>query len=248
MASWILVPCLGQLRTDLNRIAPGRDTTSDGTIGDVAHQSRSSDHNDDEIGKVPIKDADKKHEVHAVDLDSNLREPDLTMERVVLHIVNRCRSGIEKRLRYVIYNRRIWEASNNWRQRDYDGDNPHIEHAHFSASYDTAKEASTASWGLEEIPVALTDADKKWLAAQINASETRLRAEINAVPGELLTTKTGDPSNRDREVRDHLIDLSQVRDYDLDADNAKPGVVAPTSPLGIRTAAARQILAEEAPA
>lgn len=151
MASWILVPCLGQLRTELNRIAPNRDTSSDGTIGDAAHQSRVSDHNDDEVGKVPIRDADGTHEVHAYDADKDLRELNLTMEMVVQHIVARCRSGAEKRLRYVIYNRRIWEASNGWRQRNYDGDNAHTEHAHFSASYETALEASTASWGLDEI-------------------------------------------------------------------------------------------------
>lgn len=172
MASWILVPCLGQLRTDLNRVAPNRDESSDGTIGDPAHQERISDHNDDEIGKVPIRDADAKHEVHAVDLDTDLREPNLTMEMVVQHVVGRCRSGAEKRLRYVIYNRRIWEASNGWRQRDYSGDNPHDKHAHFSSSYETAHEASTASWKLEEIPVALTEADKKWLADQIDKAAT----------------------------------------------------------------------------
>jgi hypothetical protein len=172
MATWLLVPCLGQLRTELNVIAPNRDKSSDGSIGDTAHQSRISDHNDDEIGKVPIKDADKKHEVHAVDLDVDLREPNLTMEMVVQHTLSRCRSGAEKRLRYIIYNRRIWEQGNGWRQRTYAGDNPHMQHAHFSSSYETKLEASTASWHLEDIPVALTEADKKWLSAQIDKAAT----------------------------------------------------------------------------
>jgi hypothetical protein len=145
------VPCLGRLRTDLNRLAPNRDKSSDGTIGDTAHQSRVSDHNDDEVGNVPIRDADGKHEVHAYDADVDLREPGLTMEMVVQHIVARCRSGAEKRLRYVIFNRRIWEASNGWRQRAYSGDNPHDKHAHFSSSYETAREADTSSWHLDEL-------------------------------------------------------------------------------------------------
>ncbi|GIE35889.1 hypothetical protein Ait01nite_089340 [Actinoplanes italicus] len=149
--AWILVPCLGQLRTDLNRLAPNRDKSSDGTIGDTAHQSRVSDHNDDEVGNVPIRDADSKHEVHAYDADVDLREPGLTMERVVQHIVARCRSGAEKRLRYIIFNRRIWEASNGWRQRAYAGDNPHDKHAHFSSSYETSREADTSSWHLDEL-------------------------------------------------------------------------------------------------
>lgn len=160
MAAWVLVPCLVQLRTELNRIAPRRDKTSDGALGDTAHQGRVSDHNDDEVGKVPIRDTDSKHEVHAIDLDVNLREPGLTMEKVVRHVLARCRGGAERRLRYIIYNRRIWEASNGWRQRAYTGDNPHDQHAHFSASYETRLEASTASWRLEDISVALTAVDK----------------------------------------------------------------------------------------
>lgn len=190
MANWELVPCLGQLRTELNQIAPNRDKSSDGTIGDPAHQSRVSDHNDDEVGKVPIKDADKKHEVHAYDADADLNEFGLTMLMVVLFIVNRCRLGLEKRLRYIIYNRFIWEASNGWRQRAYTGDSPHTEHAHFSASYETALEASIASWRLEDIPVALTEADKKWLATQIDKAATtaaervwKTKWNINFEPG-----------------------------------------------------------------
>ena len=172
MADWVLVPSLVQLRAELNEIAPGRDRTSDGTIGDRAHQASVSDHNDDEVGRVPIRDADGKHEVHAFDADDDLRTPNLTMEMVVQHILRRARSGAEKRLRYIIYNRRIWEASNGWRQRAYTGASPHTEHAHFSASYDTKLEASKASWRLEDIPVALTDADKKWLADRIDAAAT----------------------------------------------------------------------------
>lgn len=167
MADWVLVPCLGQLRTELNALAPNRDKTSDGTIGDRAHQASVSDHNDDEVGRVPIKDADGKHEVHAYDADVDLRVPGLTMEMVVQHVVGRCRSGAEKRLRYVIYNRRIWEKSNGWRQRAYGGSNPHTGHAHFSSSYETEQEASTASWRLEEIPVALTSGDKEWISAEL---------------------------------------------------------------------------------
>src|SRR5690349_24351285 len=121
MASWELVPCLVQLRTELNNRCPNRDKNSDGTIGDKRHQLSVSDHNDDEVGRVPIRDADSKHEVHAFDADDDLRTPNLTMEMVVQHILRRCRSGAEKRLRYIIYNRRIWEASNSWRQRAYSG-------------------------------------------------------------------------------------------------------------------------------
>jgi hypothetical protein len=169
MAGWILVSCLKELFAEFDRIAPNRDHASDGSIGDTAHQHEVSDHNPDETGPVPIHDADHTNEVHAIDVDSDLREPGVSMETVVQFLLARCRSGAEKRLRYVIFNRRIWEASTGWRQRPYTGPSPHTEHAHFSASYDKAKEADPASWHLEDIPVALTADDKKWITAQIQA-------------------------------------------------------------------------------
>lgn len=153
MADWILVPCLVTLRSDINVIAPGRDKSSDGSIGDTAHAAGgSSDHLPDEhFAKLRDKDTDAIPEVHAIDVDVDLRQPGLTMEIVVQRILARCRSGAERRLRYIIYNRRIWEASNGWRQRAYTGANPHDHHAHFSASYDTAHEADTSNWGLRSL-------------------------------------------------------------------------------------------------
>lgn len=167
MAAWELVPCLVKLRADFDDLAPARDRKSDGSVGDQAHSSGSSDHNPDETGTVPIRDADKRNEVHALDVDADLRTPGLSMERVVQFLLARCRSGRETRLRYIIFDRRIWTASNSWRQETYTGASPHSEHAHFSASYASALEADTRSWQLEEIPVALSDADKSWLRNEI---------------------------------------------------------------------------------
>lgn len=167
MADWVLIPCLVALRTEINFIAPYRDKASDGSIGDTAHQQETSDHNPDETGSVPIHDADHINEVHAIDVDNDLRESDLTMEKIVQFLLGRCRSGAERRLRYIIWNKRIWSASSDWVQKTYTGPSPHTEHAHFSASYETALEASTASWHLEDIPVALTQGDKDWIADQI---------------------------------------------------------------------------------
>ncbi len=172
MASPVLVPCLVALRSEVNQLAPDRDKTTDGWIGNKPHQLTVSDHNDDEVGKVPIRDADSVHEVHALDLDADLRAPGLSMTAIVLHIVRRCVSGAENRLRYIIWNRTIWSATDEWAPRPYTGDSPHTEHAHFSASYSPSREADTRSWRLEEIPVALTEADKKWLSDKIDRAAT----------------------------------------------------------------------------
>jgi hypothetical protein len=182
MADWVLIPCLKTLFAEFDRIAPGRDRASDGSIGDSAHQHEVSDHNPDETGSVPIHDADHVNEVHAIDVDNNLNESDLSMEKVVQFLLGRCRSGAEKRLRYIIYNRRIWSASSGWVQQTYTGASPHTEHAHFSGSYTTSLEASTASWHLEDIPVALTAADKTWITNTIKA---QTQAAIDARVGEI---------------------------------------------------------------
>jgi hypothetical protein len=192
MAAWTLVPCLVALRNEFDRIAPGRDRASDGSIGDAAHEKEVSDHNPDETGAVPIRDSDRVNEVHAIDVDDDLRESDLTMEKVVQFLLGRCRAGKEKRLRYIIYNRRIWSASSGWVQKRYTGASPHTEHAHFSASYTTSLEASTASWHLEDIPVALTAADKAWIDAR-----------IDAVAGEVITKL--------RQTADDLSDTERIR-------------------------------------
>lgn len=166
MADWILVACLVTLRNEFNRIAANRDRTTDGSIGDTAHQNSTSDHNQDEFGKVPITDADKTNEVHAIDVDVDLRVSGLTMEKVVQFLLERCRSGAENRLRYIIFNKRIWSASSGWVQKAYTGASPHTEHAHFSASYNSKHEASTASWHLEDL-VAVTQAEIDKIAAAV---------------------------------------------------------------------------------
>lgn len=150
MAAWTLVDCLVSLRSEFNTLSPGRDKSSDGSIGDQAHAGNSSDHNPDETGNAPTEDADSKNEVHAIDVDADLRKPGWTMHRAVDIIVGRHRTGLDDRLQNVIYDRRIASRSWGWTWRPYTGANAHTEHAHFSARYTSAQEADTSPWGLIE--------------------------------------------------------------------------------------------------
>jgi hypothetical protein len=141
MASWYLVPCLKELFAEFDRIAAGRDHTSDGSIGDAAHQAEKSDHNPDGKGAV-----------HAIDVDSDLHAS-FSMEDVIQYFVAECRknnpNGADRgRLKYFIYNRRIWSASTGWKQETYTGSSPHTEHAHFSCEYAPEYENDTNPWGL----------------------------------------------------------------------------------------------------
>lgn len=249
MAGWVLIACLKQLFAEFDRIAPSRDRASDGSVGDLAHQQEVSDHNPDETGSVPIHDADKINEVHAIDVDNDLRESDLTMEKVVQFLLARCRSGAEKRLRYIIYNRRIWSASSGWVQKPYTGASAHTEHAHFSASYDSAREASTASWHLEEIPVALTSADKAWIQADsdraANAAVTKILAGLGS-PIE-LGDKIGDLANPSRTVGDVLRDAAKLRGYLVgDTKDTANAAIPAGAPVVRQTAAADAALASKA--
>ncbi|MEV6306489.1 hypothetical protein AB0M02_44275 [Actinoplanes sp. NPDC051861] len=178
-----LVPCLVALRSEFNALFPGRDKASDGWIGDPAHQARDSDHNPDSRGLV-----------HAIDVDRNLGSG-ADMQAFVDHLVARHRTGADKRLFYIIYNRRIWSASRDWTGRAYTGDNLHTEHAHFSASYTPARERDASSWRLEEVPVALTDTDLQKIDAMIGRHVNRL----------VTATEQGDTGTPTTPVGHHVL-------------------------------------------
>jgi hypothetical protein len=112
MAAPFLVACLVALRTEFNLVAPHRDKGADGWIGDLAHQQEVSDHNPDETGRVPVKDADILNEVHAIDIDKDLG-PGLDLDVFVERIRLAHLAGRDNRLQYIIWRGRI--ASRSWR-------------------------------------------------------------------------------------------------------------------------------------
>ncbi len=177
--AWVTTPASKSLFAEFNDAFPGRDKGSDGTVGDLAHQESVSDHNPDETGNTGGKsDADGINEVHAADVDKDLRRSGWTMERCVQIILARCRAGLERRLDYIIFNRRIWSRSGGWAQREYSGSNPHDHHAHFSFRYGSGSGTSnpeniTSGWGI----LAAIKAEEGFMSfidnqAQFNAAMT----------------------------------------------------------------------------
>lgn len=152
--AWVKISASDSLFAELNRAFPNRDKASDGTIGNNEHSREPSDHNPDETGRVESEsDSDNINEVHAADVDTDLRQAGWNMEKVVRVILARCRSGQEKRVRYIIYNRRIWQRATGWVTTTYGGGDPHDTHMHMSFRYGSGSGTSnpeniTSSWGI----------------------------------------------------------------------------------------------------
>src|SRR5687767_6363048 len=126
MPSPYLAPSLARLRTSINTRWPGRDKSSDGWIGDAAHQSRTSDHNPDPPSMV----------VRALDVDRDGVHMPTVLAAMMLH----------PEIRYVIYNSRIMHVDARMKPARYTGANKHTRHVHGSIEHTKAAEASKVEW------------------------------------------------------------------------------------------------------
>jgi hypothetical protein len=99
---------------------PKRNKSSDGIMGDTAHQARVSDHNSGDAFDLTDDKA------HGVDCS-----------KIILDIVK------DSRCEYAIHDRRIWERkTGKWRA--YTGSNPHTGHMHVSIV--KSKRGQTHGW------------------------------------------------------------------------------------------------------
>lgn len=156
--AWTLIASLVELRNEFNRLVPGRDKGADGSIGDSAHTSRSDHTPDEDSSYLRDHDADSKNEVHALDIDSTGPwPPGRTFEQIVMRIIAGERAKWQSktdrcRLKYVIFNRKIYSQSSDFMPVKYTGSDPHTNHAHFSGRYETACENDTRPWGVHPAP------------------------------------------------------------------------------------------------
>ena len=146
------------LRSQINERFPKRDKTSDGWIGDKAHQSRKSDHNPDEKGWV-----------HAIDIDENMGKGKGRKGSTAMQLANEilayAASGLpgSARVKYVIYEDRIASATDKkllwkWRSSGYG----HTAHIHISFTEMAQKDKQP--WPL---PILALDPEQKetWASA-----------------------------------------------------------------------------------
>lgn len=136
--SWRVAKSISVLLEEVNQAAPNRSKTSDGTIGDADHQTRTSDHN-------PWVPPPNGGVVTAVDITHDPKNGCDAHRHLAEHLRGLGLDG-DRRVKYVISNRRIASSRQNWAWRKYTGSNPHTNHIHLSVSstyYD-----DTNPWGI----------------------------------------------------------------------------------------------------
>lgn len=118
--SWRLSKAAAQLREQIDDDYPGRDRRSDGSVADARHLAKG---NSDHIPRGGI--------VRAIDVDADLKAHPEEVFALVEKIRKVAKRG-DKRIKYIIHNKRICSPILNWKWRKYKGANPHISHFHIS--------------------------------------------------------------------------------------------------------------------
>lgn len=160
--TWHLAPCLDTLRKQVNEAYPGRDKTSDGTIGDAAHSARDSDHNpdaDDVVCAIDLTDDETAPGMDADTLADQVMTEQMALpadRRRITYVIN---DGIIRRTydRPATSTRPFLKAGT---PETYTGPNAHLKHAHFSCSHTPRLRDDAARFNLED-DMAYTDEDRK---------------------------------------------------------------------------------------
>jgi hypothetical protein len=134
--SWRECKSLLKLRDQVNALWPNRDRSSDGTIGDMAHSQRVSDHNPNKAGVVT-----------AMDIDA-----DLSPTENVGVLVASLQASKDPRIKYLIWNAQITVKGDISKWKPYHGINAHRHHCHISVSADPQLYDDDSEWNLTASP------------------------------------------------------------------------------------------------
>lgn len=173
---------LDVLRSQVNRMAPGRSKASDGWIGDAAHASRPSDHNPNQAGVVCALDI--THDPLG-GMDCHKLAKQLEVSR-------------DPRIKYVIWHGQIMSGAHSeraWKWREYTGPNPHKKHLHVSVVGDAARYDRSDAWqvGKREPAVQLPDGDRLPMLKVAGVSYAPVRALAEALGATVVFDEaTGD--------------------------------------------------------
>lgn len=146
--AWRLAESLKKLREQINEAYPDRSKASDGSIGDTAHSSRTSDHNPNAAGVVC-----------AIDVTHDPRSG-CTGDRLAAALIK----SRDPRIKYIIWNRRIvfsYGVRNKpaWTWLPYTGVNAHAHHIHISVGSEKVRYDDRAEWDLGFDVAVVADAE-----------------------------------------------------------------------------------------
>lgn len=148
--TWRVASALEVLLRQVNEKFPQRSKASDGSIGNAAHATRTSDHNpwvmEGSTGIVTARDF-TNDPLHGLDSE---------------HLAEALRLSKDKRLKYVISNRKIASFDHNdFAWRPYNGANAHNHHCHVSVREHKDQYDDTSPWNLDGIvPVSVAPPGK----------------------------------------------------------------------------------------
>lgn len=185
--NWRVALSLDVLLEEINHASPGRSKVSDGSIGDAAHATRTSDHNPwvrDHRGTPVVRARDFTHDPSG----------GLNCHQLAARLADLLAAGTHPALRsgaYIIWDHQILSrdrVGEGW--RPYAGANPHTQHLHLSVALDRAGYDSTHPWGIattREEDDMFEPEDRQLLREVhdlVQASqgrERRIRERVNAV-------------------------------------------------------------------
>lgn len=233
MSGWQLTKGLTRFRTLVNARWPDRDHVSDGTIGNEAHQERTSGHNpDDTPGSKPAWDGDpdSTSEVRAFDMDSDLREPGTTAQMLIDHL--RKLPGLGDVIRYMIHAGYWYHSRDGFTRQPFDGD-PHPTHVHFEGAWTQAADNNTTfDYRLDEVGDMAFDKDD--LGVLVHTDNV-----IKSPPG-ASPNSDGTPNTHwtmETYLASTYLTATQARQYALDAKAAVAALDAKVTAIAAGVAA-----------
>ncbi len=155
---WVVDKGLNVLLAQINAAAPDRDKSSDGSVGDLDHQSRTSDHNPE--SPAPAGNPDNQ-----VDARDFTHDPAHGADMAV--VAESIRQSRDVRVRYVIWHDRIfYPTSRNgyaaWAWQPHTG----TYHHHLHVSVNDVHNDKTQPWEIG-IDMALTADDLNKIALKV---------------------------------------------------------------------------------
>lgn len=183
--TWRLARSLETLRDQVNNMWPGRDKTSDGTIGDARHRAEISDHNPNAAGVVT-----------AEDIDADLSGTDNVGILAAALVASR-----DPRIKYIIWNRQMVRsyAAHGlapWQWGPYNGVNAHKHHMHVSVSADPKLYDDTRPWNLDrQAPLAPIQEGRDLVIGMVGNDVLKLQQALIEKDRSLLML-IGDPDGK----------------------------------------------------